>query len=398
MLKTGILGGTFDPIHIGHIECALKIKEEFGLDNVIILPAGNPPHKFARPVTPGLLRLELAKVAVSGIDGLSVCDIEVKKNGYTFAADTLAELKEQNPGTEFYYILGDDTAAGIGGWKDAEKLGGFANFILVRRKGTGEKGLEDAKKALSDIGANVLLSNETLPEISSTKIREAFANGSAPEDGSVPESVSRFITEHGLYRKGPMTEEAITEDLRSVLPPKRFIHSLGVAEEAVRLADKYGADTAKAHLAGLLHDCAKGVTVPQLKWIGMTPEDFSPEPAAGFSYRVLHGPLGAVVAERRYGVTDSEVLSAIAKHTTGDKNMSLLDKVVFIADYTEKNRCGEFFEEVRRLADNEGLVPAIAFACDETIKIILKRGEPIDVRTIYTRNAAIADREKGKKV
>ena len=374
MLKTGILGGTFDPIHTGHIECALKIKKEFGLDNVIILPAGNPPHKFARPVTPGTVRLELAELAVSGIDGLSVSGIEVNKKGYTFTADTLSELAEKSPGTEFYYILGDDSAAGISGWKDAEKLGGICSFILVRRQGSGEDSFQAAKKALEGIDANVLFSKETVPEISSTKIREAFSKGLIPEGGIVPEKVSKVILERGLYKEWPMSEASITEDLRSVLPEKRFRHSLGVSEEAVRLAEKYGADKDKARLAGLLHDCAKGVTIPQLKWIGMTMEDFSPEPADGFSYRVLHGPLGAVVAERRYGVTDPEVLSAISKHTTGGKSMSLLD-----------------------LVDSVGLVPAIAFACDEVIKIILKRGEPIDVRTVHTRNAAIADLLKGKK-
>ena len=103
------------------------------------------------------------------------------------------------------------------------------------------------------------------------------------------------------------------------------------------------------------------------------------------------------MAKSRYGVVDQEVLSAVAKHTTGDREMSLLDRIVFIADYTEKNRCGGFFEEVRNLVDSEGLVAAIAFACDETIKIILKRGEPIDIRTIYTRNMALREKEAGKQ-
>lgn len=391
MTKTGILGGTFDPIHRGHIECALKVKEEFGLDRVIILPSGNPPHKFAKPVTAGATRLKLAEIAVRGLDGITVSDVEVRRNGYTYAADSLAELKEKDPAAGFFYILGEDTASGIAGWKDVGKLKDYCGFILVRRD-TGSGGsFEKALEALKSIGADTLVSNVSVRQVSSTKIREALANGIMPDPELMDPEVSKYILEKGLYKGGRMTEEEIIEDLRSVLPPKRFIHSLGVAEEAVRLAEKFGADKDKARLAGLLHDCAKSVAVTQLRWIGMTVGDFSPDPAAGFSTRVLHGPLGAIVAKSRYGVTDDEVLSAISKHTTGDKQMSLLDRIVFIADYTEKNRCGGFFEEVRRLADDEGLLPAVSFACGETIKIILKRGESIDVRTVYTRNMAIYD-------
>ncbi len=396
MAKTGILGGTFDPIHNGHIECAVKIKQEFGLDRVLLLPSGNPPHKFANPVTPGLLRLRLAEKAIEGIPGLSVCGIEVEKNGYTYAADTLAELKDTYPADDLYYIIGSDSAAGITNWKDADKLKDYCSFILVKRQGA-EDYLEKAVMALSDIGAEFKICEDQFPKISSTEIRKKFLGGEIPGKELIPEKVAELVAKSGLYRGGQMSEEMIKEDLRSVLTPKRYIHSLGVADEAVRLAEKFGADQGKARLAGLLHDCAKSVSLSQLKFINMSEEDFSLCPNSGFSYRVLHGPLGAVVAKSRYGVTDSEVLSAIAKHTTGDREMSLLDRIVFIADYTEKNRSGDFFREVRRLTDEEGLVPAIAYACDETIKIILKRGEPIDVRTIYTRNMAIKELEALKQ-
>lgn len=397
MAKIGILGGTFDPVHTGHVECAKMVRDEFGLDRVLLLPAGNPPHKFATPVTPALTRLKLVEIAAEGLDGISVCDIEVRKNGYTFAADTLAELKETYPGDELYYITGTDCAAGIENWKDAAKLKDFCRFILINRKGLDEDVAGRALEALKNIGGRVDVSECVAPDISSTSIREAFSEGKMPEGGVVPEKVAEFIMANGLYRKWPVSEDAIIDDLRSVLPQKRFIHSLGVAEEAVRLAEKFGADVNKARLAGLLHDCAKGVSIAQLRFIGMSEDDFSLGPNSGFSYRVLHGPLGAVVAKSRYGVVDQEVLSAVAKHTTGDREMSLLDRIVFIADYTEKNRCGGFFEEVRNLVDSEGLVAAIAFACDETIKIILKRGEPIDIRTIYTRNMALREKEAGKQ-
>ena len=230
MTKTGILGGTFDPIHRGHIECALKVKEEFGLDRVIILPSGNPPHKFAKPVTAGATRLKLAEIAVRGLEGITVSDVEVRRNGYTYAADSLAELKEKDPAARFFYILGEDTASGIAGWKDVGKLKDYCGFILVRRD-TGSGGsFEKALEALKSIGADTLVSNVSVRQVSSTKIREALANGIMPDPELMDPEVSKYILEKGLYKGGRMTEEEIIEDLRSVLPPKRFIHLRSLRE------------------------------------------------------------------------------------------------------------------------------------------------------------------------
>ena len=125
----------------------------------------------------------------------------------------------------------------------------------------------------------------------------------------------------------------------------------------------------------------------------MTKNDFAARPGENVNVRVLHGPVGAIVAERRYGVSDPEILSAISKHTTGAAEMSLLDKIIFIADYTEKNRKGEPFDTVRRILDEKGLDAAIRYSCDETIKLIIKRGEQIDVRTVEARNAALEHEE-----
>lgn len=390
MAKIGILGGTFDPVHIGHIECALMAREQFSLSKILFLPSGNPPHRFANRVTPALTRAKLAELGIKGIDGLEVSYVEVEKTGYTYTSDTLAEMKAMCPGDELFFIIGVDAAARVKEWKDAEKLKDYCTFILVGRADTHPKVYMNAKEALAAIGASFEVLKKPITPVSSTELRAAFRDGKELRDGLIPQDEARYIIENEIYIDKPMSPEQITEDLRSVLPPKRFVHSLGVSKEAVRLAEKFGADKEKAKLAGLLHDCAKGVTVDQLRWADMRMEDFSDDPAAGFSYRVLHGPLGAKVAKSRYGVTDEEVLSAISKHTTGGRDMSLLDQIIFIADYTEENRSGGFFEKVRDLVETEGLLPAIAFSCDETIKTILSRGEPIDVRTVYTRNMALA--------
>lgn len=395
MAKIGILGGTFDPVHNGHIACAEQIRDEFGLDRVLFVLSANPPHKFASDVTPARLRARMIELALEGHEGLCLCDLELRRPGYSYSADTIAELLETYPDDGFYYIIGTDAAVRLPDWKNVEALTAGCSFILVKRPGDSPEIAEKALAALEKAGAKYFISrSENLADVSSTSIREAVREAGnvceeLPEKGLVPEAVCRFIGKNNLYKGLPWTEEMIVADLRSVLKPGRFVHSLGVAEEAERLAEKYGVDRKKARLAGLLHDCGKNVSEGQLVWIGMTKNDFAAVPGGNVNVRVIHGPVGAIVAERRYGVTDPEVLSAIAKHTTGAAEMTLLDKIIFLADYTEKNRKGELFDNVRRVLDRRGPDAAIRYSCDETIKLILKRGEQIDIRTVEARNSAL---------
>ncbi len=140
---------------------------------------------------------------------------------------------------------------------------------------------------------------------------------------------------------------AIREKLCAALPERRYLHSLGVADEAVALAELYGADIAKARLAGLLHDCAKGYPVdeqiPRCDAAGIELDE-----ETRLCPPVVHGCLGAWIAEREYGVSDQAVLRAIRLHTVGAADMTLLDKIVWLADKTERGRT---FDGVERLRD-----------------------------------------------
>lgn len=184
-----------------------------------------------------------------------------------------------------------------------------------------------------------------------------------------------------------MEESEILDNLRVMLAGEKFTHSLGVSKEAVRLAKIYGADVEKCRLAGLLHDCAKKMTPDML---GMTINDFGDgNPYCGINRRVVHGPMGAIVARRKFGVTDETVLEAISNHVTGRPEMSMESCIVFIADYTEENREGEVFDEIRSVLDEKGIFAAIVKACDSTTELIIKRGEQMDAQMVYTRNWAV---------
>lgn len=139
------------------------------------------------------------------------------------------------------------------------------------------------------------------------------------------------------------------EKLKAALPEKRYIHSLGVCEEAVRLAKIYGADEDKAYTAGLLHDCAKGMsTEEQLKMCDALGVEL--DPVSKLCPPIIHGPLGAALAEREYGICDGEILDAIRWHTIGKAGMTTLEKVIYVADITEKNRDFDGVEAVRAAA------------------------------------------------
>lgn len=183
------------------------------------------------------------------------------------------------------------------------------------------------------------------------------------------------------------TIENIKSDLKEKLTEKRYNHSVNVMEVAVKLADKYNEDKSKAAVAGILHDCARclkyedAVKLCKLYNIHVDEEIIS-------QIELLHGPLGEAIARNEYGITDEDILSAIRYHTTGYINMSMLEKIIFIADYIEPARNFEGVEEARRLAF-EDIDRAVLYSLDNTIRHLLSKGAVIHCNTIMARNSII---------
>jgi predicted HD superfamily hydrolase involved in NAD metabolism len=181
-----------------------------------------------------------------------------------------------------------------------------------------------------------------------------------------------------------MQESDICARLRVYMDDERYFHSLGVRDSAVMLAQRYGADVDKARLAGLLHDCAKGLSKQDMlckaaeAGLELDHEMFQSE-------ALMHGPVGAAVAKRIFGIDDPEILSAIECHTTGKKDMDLLDKIIYLADYIEPNRD---FPEVEQLrcAAMEDLDRAVLMALRRTIKYVLDTDRFLHPRTVDAWN------------
>ena len=181
-----------------------------------------------------------------------------------------------------------------------------------------------------------------------------------------------------------MTIDQMTAKLKGSLLEKRFIHSLGVMECAKKLAELYGADTQKAAIAGLLHDCAKNYSKDDMFALcseyGIELDDVMKK-----SSGLIHGLLGAEVAKREYGIDDAEIYDAIYYHTVGKPDMNLLTQIIYIADGIEENRHYDGVDRIRSLAE-EDLDKALILQIDYTIKSVISKGGLLHTNTIDTRN------------
>lgn len=196
----GIMGGTFDPIHLGHLLIARAALEELGLSRVVFLPDGDPPHK--KPLTEKDERLQMVRLACKGEPRFSVSDMELKRQGRTYTVDTLMALKRQRPEARLCYLVGADTFLLFPTWRTAEKVARLCSMAIVMRPGSSLEEVRAAQQAfLADFGLeSTLLKRRGLP-LSSSMVREAAARG-APLEGLVPPAVAAYIRARGLYLPG----------------------------------------------------------------------------------------------------------------------------------------------------------------------------------------------------
>ncbi len=191
-------------------------------------------------------------------------------------------------------------------------------------------------------------------------------------------------------------KETIKTALRQSLTAHRYAHVLGVAAAARRLAAQYGADPDQAEVAGLLHDAAKQLPLPDMQRLARkTYGDTLPAPVMATG-SLLHGYAAVTIARDTYGITDTDLLKALAHHTTGAAHMGLLEKIIFLADYIEVHRDFDGVSRLRQLAA-KNLDEAVLAGYDSTIYHLLEQGKPIYAGTVVNRNALIADMQKDRQ-
>jgi len=190
-VRIGVFGGTFDPPHVGHLLLATDAREALELDRVIFVPAATQPFKVnTPPVASARDRLEMVRLAVADDANYTVDDTEIGRKGLSFTVDTLEQLTKKHSGAKLFLLLGEDALAGIGGWRNPERIRELATLAVMRRSGSG------SETAIAD-GVTTVSARRI--DVSSTEIRDRLRAGKSIK-GFVPESVERFIDARGLYR------------------------------------------------------------------------------------------------------------------------------------------------------------------------------------------------------
>lgn len=211
-LQLGIMGGTFDPIHLGHLSCAERAREALGLDTVLFIPAGDPAFKQGRRIADADARYSMCELAVADNPSFQVSDVEIRRNGITYTVDTLDSLRRICPhDVVITFIIGTDSLEALHEWKDAPRLAKMARFACVSRPGyIPEAGVIDR---LSAIGFEIEFVEAPMLDISSSAIRRLCASGSSIRY-LVPNPVREFIVDNGLYA-GDVEDPERRDNLRS---------------------------------------------------------------------------------------------------------------------------------------------------------------------------------------
>lgn len=367
MSRIAMFGGTFNPPHRGHVEAARACVRALALDCILLMPAGIPPHKQLPANTPSAVhRLRMTELCAREIEHARVCTLELEREGKSYTADTVRELKKRFPDDTLWLVVGDDMLESFARWREPESIAAICRLAALQRKPEKERDIERAAQQLRlSIGARVdIVKNPVLP-LSSTQYREG-QNGEM-----LLETVQRYICHHGLYCPRPALDE-VRLRMGRILSDRRLQHTLRVEQEAAELARIWKEDEYEARLAALLHDCAREMPVEKqlnlLEKYGIIIQYDSKEYP-----QLLHALTGSVLALREYGAPPS-VAQAIRSHTLGSPGMSLLDKILFIADSIEPGRAYPGLEQLREKARRD-LDSAVIDNMEQTCAYVCAQGK-----------------------
>ena len=382
MGKIGIYGGTFNPPHIGHIRAALEAVEILGLTELLVIPDRIAPHKelpvgSASPEE----RVQMVRLALRHRPDVTVSDMELRREGKSFTYETVEALARQYPDDELILLMGTDMFLSFHTWMHPERILAKASLGVFCRGEKGEvQAIAQRQAELEAQGHRVYPVKNTVVDISSTDLRRLLVFRCA--DPFLPEGVGAYIREHRLYGTGDdyrgLPMEALEQVVIRLLKPSRVRHVLGCRDTAGALAKRWGADVTDALRAGLLHDVTKALD-GQLQLTlcgeyGTILSDFDRRYP-----KTLHAFTGALVAERIFGENEA-VAEAIRYHTTGKADMTLLGKIIYVADYMEPNRDFPGVERLRELAFTD-LDAALKLGLEMTLEHLKNQGSEVSPQT-----------------
>jgi nicotinate-nucleotide adenylyltransferase len=200
-MKIGVLGGTFDPVHIGHIKAAEAVTACLGLDEILFVPAGQPWFKAGSRITPAAHRVAMLRLALEDKPRFQLSAMEIERSGPTYTVETITEINGRlDTAAELYFIMGWDNLAQLPRWREPSRLITLCRIVAVRRVDFPEPDLAKLETAIPGLAARVILLYEPRIDVNASKIRQRLAGGETIT-GMVPETVERYIASHGLYRQ-----------------------------------------------------------------------------------------------------------------------------------------------------------------------------------------------------
>jgi len=363
-MKLGILGGSFNPFHNGHLYLADTALTNLNLDRIIFVPANRSPFKVdAKEDCCAIDRLDMIAAAIEGDLRFALDNCEIKREGVSYTVDTLEDIIERYmPSEKPVLIIGDDCAEDFPKWHKSEKILQLADVAIACR-------LDSIQKDFSY--PHIKIKNDVM-NISSQSIRQKIAADSAWRS-LVPPGTRALIEDRQLYGiKNDKISENCSLSLiqriecfgREVLSHERFLHSRNTALHASDMCRRFGLDPLAGYLAGIAHDLAKQLDNKQL--IKIVKDDGQEVSALEKDKpNLLHGKAAAVLLRERFCIHNNDVLEAVAFHTSGSENMGQLAKVIYIADKTEFSR--NIDPAVRKMCMTEDLDSILYTVLEKTI-------------------------------
>ena len=370
-MRIGIYGGSFDPVHNGHIAMVNSALKSGFVDLVIVIPSVRNNFKLYANKLPPPYRLCMMQETIEGL-GIKECfvsDIEYDIEGVSYTAVVLEKLtsdayikdfltsngikkKKAEESHEFYWIMGSDTLGTFETWYKPGEILKYATLLAAVRPGDSTDVDKAADSIKKNLGGKVEIFRLDGVDCSSSEIT------TTGDFSKVPKPAREFIERHALYTENTklsgVSEEARKQFFESAvwmykyLGAKRLLHTLNVGYLSAHLADVFGCDKDKALIAGALHDCAKELPIEKQNELA---KKYSGDLFT--EKKLLHSPAGATFAKEEFGIEDKEILDAICYHTTGRGDMSILEKIVYLADKIEPSRNYTDLTPIREAAEKD---------------------------------------------
>lgn len=369
-MRIAVYGGSFNPPHPAHVRAARLAYEALQPDKLLIIPAADPPHKQLAEGSPDPQeRFELTRIAFRGFPEAEVSDMELVRGGESYTSDTVAELAAEYPGAEIFFVIGTDMLTSFERWHNFRDILALSALAVLPRDEGDMPEIERCSRRFEELyGARIRVIDVAPLPMSSSEMRELLVSrrGADVLDGEV---YARIIRVRDYGAKPQL--DWLRERAYAYLKPSRVPHVAGCEQEAASLARRWGEDPGDAAEAGILHDITKKLSMDEqlilAEKYGIVFDKFERE-----NIKLTHAITGAALSRDLFGVPD-RIYSAIRWHTTGRADMTLLEKIIYLADYIEPTCDFDGVERLRKLA-YENIDSAMVLGLEMSLEELRQNG------------------------